>query len=144
MTSQLFLSRRVFIDTGAYFALAAPRDDNHSAATAIETRMIAERLRPFTTNFILAETHALLLRRVGRAIALRTLAAIRDSAGTTMVRVSAGDERRAWEIIEHYDDKNFSMTDATSFAIMDRLHITQAFTFDENFTQYGLSVLTPA
>jgi predicted nucleic acid-binding protein len=36
------------------------------------------------------------------------------------------------------------LTDASSFAIMDRLGITRAFTFDANFSQYGLTVLTPA
>ena len=99
--------------------------------------------RTFTTNFILAETHALLLNRLNRTVALRTLKAI-EISGTIIERVSVADEQRAREILEQYDDKNFSLTDATSFAVMERLGITYAFTFDRNFTQYGLTVLTPA
>ena len=59
----------------------------------------------------------------------------------TIVRVEPEDEVRAREIIRRYDDKDFSLTDATSFAVMDRLGITTAFTFDRNFVQYGLDVL---
>lgn len=67
-----------------------------------------------------------------------------ESSNTTIIRVSARDESRARHIIHHYDDKDFSLTDATSFAVMERLRIPQAFAFDRNFTQYGLTALTPA
>ncbi len=143
MTSAPFLNRRVLIDTGAYYALAARRETHHPAAIRIEARMIAQHLQPFTTNFILAETHALILNRINRDTAQRILAAIRASVGTSVVRVSARDEQRAWQIIERYDDKAFTFTDATSFAVMERLRIRQAFTFDRNFTEYGLPILAP-
>jgi predicted nucleic acid-binding protein len=58
--------------------------------------------------------------------------------------VSLRDERRAREIIAQYDDKDFTLTDATSFAVMERLGITYAFTFDHHFTQYGFIALTAA
>jgi predicted nucleic acid-binding protein len=133
--------RRVFIDTSAFFALTAPRDDDHHTALAIQQRLITERWRLYTTNLVLAETHALLLTRLGRTIALRTLQRI-DHSTTTIIRISVADETRAREIIIQYDDKDFSFTDAASFAVMERLRIPHAFTFDRNFTQYGLPVLT--
>jgi predicted nucleic acid-binding protein len=134
-------SRRLLIDTSAFFALTASRDDDHRTALAIQQRLITERWRLYTTNLVLAETHALLLTRLGRTIALRTLQRI-DHSTTTIVRISGADETRAREIIIQYDDKDFSLTDATSFAVMERLRIPYAFTFDRNFTQYGLAVLT--
>jgi uncharacterized protein len=137
-----FGSRRVFIDTGAYYALASPRELDHDAARRIMERLIAESWHLFTTNFILAETHALTLSRLGRDLALRVLTDIERSS-VTIVRVSAGDERRAREILVQYDDKNFSLTDAISFGVMERLRIPQAFTFDHNFAQYGVTVLRP-
>jgi uncharacterized protein len=133
--------RRVFIDTSAFFALTAPRDDDHHTALVIQQRLITERWRLYTTNLVLAETHALLLTRLGRTIALRTLQRI-DHSTTTIIRISVADETRAREIIIQYDDKDFSFTDAASFAVMERLRIPHAFTFDRNFTQYGLPVLT--
>ncbi len=41
-----------------------------------------------------------------------------------------------------YDDKDFSLTDATSFAVMERIRVPYAFTFDRHFAQYGFTVLT--
>lgn len=134
--------RRVFVDTSAYFALADPRDDNAATAQTIGQALSAFHSRQFTTNFILAETHALLLSRAGRQVAYEALHDIVMSA-TVTVRVSARDELRAHNILAEYDDKDFSLTDATSFAVMERLRIPHAFTFDRNFAQYGLTVLTP-
>ncbi len=133
---------RVFIDTGGYFALTSSKDQNHAAAVAIMQALIAGRFRLYTSNFVLAELHALLLTRISREIALATLMAI-DASDMAIVRVARDDEARARQIIAQYDDKSFSLTDASSFAIMDRLGITRAFTFDVNFAQYGLTALTP-
>ncbi|MBI4506620.1 MAG: type II toxin-antitoxin system VapC family toxin [Chloroflexi bacterium] len=133
---------RAFVDTSAYYALTDPRDGNHAPAHAIAARLATTRWQIITTNFILAETHALLLARLGRAIALRTLDAIERGA-TTIVRVSADDERRARAILRQYEDKDFTLTDALSFAVMERLALAYAFTFDRHFAQYGFAVLTP-
>jgi len=134
-------SRRVFVDTSAYFAVANRRDTHHTAAQAALSQLIAEHRPLFTTNFILAETHALLLTKVNRDVAARVLFEIDKSQMTTIIRVSAADEARARDIIQQYQDKNFSLTDAASFAVMERLGISQAFTFDGNFSQYGYTVI---
>jgi predicted nucleic acid-binding protein len=96
----------------------------------------------FTSSAVLAETHALLLNRLGRHVGLRFLNSMEDSA-TRVVRVTAADEEHAKQIIRTYDDKDFSFTDATSFAVMERLRISTAFSFDRNFAQYGLLLLRP-
>jgi predicted nucleic acid-binding protein len=51
------------------------------------------------------------------------------------------EEKKALALIAKYKDKDFSMTDAVSFVVMDKLRITTAFAFDRNFEQYGLAVL---
>ena len=142
MIAALYHPSWVFVDTGGYFALTSSRDQNHPAAVAVMRALIAGRFRLYTSNLVLAELHALLLTRIGRRTAFDTLTAI-DASDMTIIRVTRDDEARARQIIARYDDKNFSLTDATSFAMMDRLGITRAFTFDANFSQYGLTVLTP-
>jgi predicted nucleic acid-binding protein len=138
-------ARRVFIDTSAYFALADPRDANHRSATSIQQRLITERWWLYTTNLVIIETHALLVNRVGRGPAMAVLREM-DAAGKAgqlhIVRAGVRDEERAREILEQYEDKDFSLTDATSFAVMERLSIQHAFSFDRDFAQYGVALLT--
>lgn len=133
--------RHVLVDTSAYFGLTDPRDSNYPIASAIRGRLITERWRLFTTNFILAEIHALLLARSGRVVALRVLHEI-DRSTTTIIRATAADESRARVILHQYDDKDFSFADAISFTVMERLSIRYAFTFDRHFAQYGFTALT--
>ncbi len=40
----------------------------------------------------------------------------------------------------NFTDKTYSFTDATTFAAMERLGITSAFTFDRHYIQYGFGV----
>jgi predicted nucleic acid-binding protein len=130
-----------FVDSSAYFAVIDASDDNHRAAHAISQGLQAARWRVFTSTYIVAETHALLLARLNRRIAVQFL----DQMEQTQVRVitvTAADLRRAHGIIRQYDDKDFSLTDATSFAVMERLGIRYAFAFDRNFAQFGLTPLT--
>ena len=131
---------RLLVDSSAYFALLDRDDSYHSQALAIRDRLIAEGWRLFTTSFVLAETHALLVNRLSQQIATKFLQDLEQSA-TTLVWVTPADVQRATAIIYQYDDKDFSLADATSFAIMARLRIPYAFTFDHHFAQYGLAVL---
>jgi predicted nucleic acid-binding protein len=55
--------------------------------------------------------------------------------------VTPDDEAAAREIVRKYTDKTFSYTDATSFAVMERLGLRTAFAFDPHFRQYGFQVM---
>jgi len=131
---------RILIDTSAYGAPAVRRDQYHRQAVAILTDLSQRRRRLFTTNFIVAESHALVLIRDGRDEALRALHRI-EGGTTTVIPVDETDERRARQILEHHRDKDYSLTDAMSFAVMERLGIVEAFTFDRHFRQFGFTVL---
>ena len=93
-----------------------------------------------TTNYIVAETHTLLLNRIGYTTALQVIEELYKSQ-TRIYRVREAEERKAFDIIRMYADKEFSLIDAISFATMERFHMTQAFTFDHHFAQYGFSLL---
>lgn len=127
----------LFVDTSAYFALYSADDERHERAIAIGA---AEYRRLYTTNYIIAETHALLLRRLGRRVAVQFLVEFNRDF-TEVVRLEESDEERALEIIVSHDDKDYTLTDAMSFAVMERFGITTAFTFDRHFAQYGFTVL---
>ncbi|MCL4541896.1 MAG: PIN domain-containing protein [Chloroflexi bacterium] len=136
------LARGGFLDSSAYFAIVDRDDASHQAAQAILRRVVERRARLVTTSFVLAEAHALILNRLNRDLATRFLHDLLQGS-TTLIWVMADDVQQAAEIIDQYDDKEFSLTDATSFVVMKGLEITHAFTFDDHFSQYGLTVLTP-
>ncbi len=117
--------------------MLSPRDEHHDEATAIMASLSQTKTRLYTTNFVVAELHALAITRVDRDFAFEVLQLLDRSRDATIVRVAVADEVRAREIIRQYNDKSFSLADATSFAVMERLDLTFAFAFDRHFAQFG-------
>jgi len=132
-------NRSVFVDTGAWYALGDDSERSRpGAARVAEAHHGAS--ATVTSNFVVAETHALAIRRRGRDQALVVLRGILRG-NIRIVRVTEEDEVRAIAIIEQYDDKAFSYTDATSFAVIERHKIETAFSFDRHFQQFGRTTL---
>jgi len=127
---------RVFVDTGGFYASLNRRDAFHRDAVRLFRRAPSEQWFLFTTNFALAESHALILARMGRNRAWDFLQAI-VTGRTNVIRAAEADEQRARASIEQYQDKEFGYCDAVSFAVMERLDIQEAITFDDHFRQYG-------
>ncbi len=123
----------VFVDTGAHYALVDVNDPDH--VEAVRTLQKIERLRQAltTSNFVVSEVYTLLLKRVSRQVALSYVNGLRTGS-TTIIRVIAEDEERAWGILQQYHDQDFSYVDATSFALMERLDISVFFAFDSHFS----------
>ena len=114
-----------------------PDDAFHRRAVTILRSMPGRGLTPLLTNFIAAECHALILSRLGTAIARRWLLDQRWHVELVQTR----DEEMAKNIIRKFIDKYFSYTDATSFAVMARMEISVAFGCDPHFRQYGFELL---
>lgn len=128
----------ILIDSSAFLSLISVRDAHHQRVRA-SLQSLTQQGRPvFTTNYVVAECHALLLARIGRPPAEQFL---RETlrGDIAVIQASDLDEHRAREIIFGYHDKDFSLTDALSFAIMERLGIREAFSLDRHFVQFGLS-----
>jgi uncharacterized protein len=133
--------REIFGDTSALYASVDKDDDYHRSVVTRLEEIAAVGGRLIITNYVLAELHALLLARLNRHVALTSLQRLRENRDIGILRVSQDDERRAWEIVERYTDKDFSFTDATSFAVMERLAITHALSLDAHYAQYGWVML---
>jgi predicted nucleic acid-binding protein len=101
--------KEVFVDTGAFYAALNRKDEHHQEAVQLFTRAVEDEWQLFTSNFAVAETHALILTRLGRALATDWL---RD-VPAAVVRITEEDESKATRIIFGYQDKEFSYCDAT-------------------------------
>ena len=75
MTGQRLVAA-VFVDTSAFFALANVAERNYRVAGSALSRFRDERRVLLTTNFVIAETHALLLVRLGHVLAAEFLRAL--------------------------------------------------------------------
>jgi uncharacterized protein len=127
------VTRSVLWDSSAILALLDADDGDHARAVAVARAIASERRPSFMTNYIEAETHALLLRKLGRGIAREWLL----SGGLTVVPALTAEEHKAKEILARHTDKDWTLCDAISFAVLDARHVTRAFTFDHHFRQYG-------
>ena len=127
----------VLVDTSAVYALVDRDDRNHAAAKARLKTLKKLRVEPLLTNFIVAECHALLLTRLGADIARRWLL----SNVWRVEPVALADEQKARDIIRDHAHKTYSYTDASSFALMERLEIERALSFDRHFAQYGFELV---
>lgn len=134
--------RRVFVDTSAFFAHLVAEDRHHPQARALFERAARESWTLVTTNAVVSETYTLICVRArnGRELAVAFLDDIRDGL-CAVERVGPIDEARAMDVLRQYGDKSFSFCDALSFMAMERLGLTDALAFDEDFRSYGKIVV---
>jgi predicted nucleic acid-binding protein len=136
----LDLPPTLFVDSSAWYALLDKADRYHSRAAEIADALSRSRTRLYTSNVMRIEAHALVLNRLGHAAADRFLASL-NRFPLTIEQVTPDDEEEALALLRKYHDKDFTLADATSFVVMERLGITTAWSFDDDFPQYGWRVL---
>jgi predicted nucleic acid-binding protein len=127
----------ILVDTSLWYAMADDRDPNHPEAVLL---LAAPGHPHITTNWIFGEAVTLLRGRLGHKPAVALGARLLHRPGLRIVRVQPEDEQAAWRIFQQYADKDFSFIDCTSFAVMRRLRIPHALTFDRHFQQMGFRV----
>jgi predicted nucleic acid-binding protein len=127
------VTHSVLWDSSAILALLDAQDADHQRAIAVARQLTADRRPSFVTNYIEVEAHALLLRRLGRVIAREWL----FSRSLPVLRALPEEEERAKELLARYTDKDWTLCDAISFAVLESRGVPRAFTFDHHFRQYG-------
>lgn len=126
---------RVFLDTGAFLALADEDDDYHTAAKPIYADLLLSKAQLLTSNFVLSETYTLIRSKVNHQAAVEFMRGF-DQTGIRVLRVGESIEKTAKAIFVRYHDKDFSFVDCTSFALIDHHRLDHAFAFDSHFRQY--------
>jgi hypothetical protein len=137
------VGKEIFVDASAWIALADEDDKYHSAAKEAYPGLLRTYSRLVTTNLVVAEAHIAIRRAGGYQPAMRFLVSIRDSSKIEKVYSDSELEKEALDILERYDDQEFSFADAVSFALMKRSGIERAFTFDHDFHTMGF-ICVPA
>ena len=135
-------SRDLFVDTGAWYALADRSDQYHDRASKLFPSLLSGYRRMVTTNLVIAEAYILMRRMLGHGAALIFLEKIATSPKLSKVYSDRMLEEAAENILREYTDQDFSYTDAVSFAVMREHRMSKAFAFDRHFVTAGFTLVS--
>jgi uncharacterized protein len=131
---------KIFADTSAWFALNDRNDQYHIQARKFVENLKAGPVLFFTTDYVVDETATLLRFKVSHREAVAFLRLVSKSPQIVCEQVTPDQIKRAEEIFSKYRDKSWSFTDCVSFAFMEERGLKDAFTFNLNFSQFGMCV----
>ncbi len=129
------------MDTSAWYVLALSSAAEHRKVAGALRYRLERGVRIVTTNLIVAETHALLLRRTGRKTALTFVREVRRSPNIVITSSPEDEQSAVTDWLERFDDQLFSLTDAVSFAVMSDRGIREALALDHHFSVAGFVVV---
>lgn len=135
------MAAELFVDTSAWYVLALSSAPQHSKVSGALRQRIQRGARIVTTNLIVAETHALLLRRTSRKVALAFVREVRRAPNIVVASSAEYEELAVTEWLEKFDDQSFSFTDAVSFAVMSDRGVRDALALDHHFSAAGFVVI---
>ncbi|MDE0270878.1 MAG: PIN domain-containing protein [Gammaproteobacteria bacterium] len=135
------VGKAVFIDSGAWIALALTRDPLHGQAVDAWNQVIGAGIRLYTSVPVVLETFTFLDRNTSREVALTWRGSLDNTRHLKTLDCTASDVRDAWAYFERRDLHKLSAVDATSFVLMKRHGIETAFAFDHHFASAGFQLL---
>jgi uncharacterized protein len=125
----------IFVDTSFWVALRLRRDAHHRDALALLDAASSGPL--ITSNHVRGETWTFLRNRDGHRSAVAYLEMLDESSRVRVERVGARLEDEALGWLRRHDERAYSFVDATSFALMRWLRVTEALAFDGDFAAAG-------
>ena len=131
----------VFVDSGAWIALALTKDPLHDRAREAWNAVTDAGARLHTSVPVVLETFTFLERNTTRDVALTWKDSLDDVKRLRVLACSATDVKQAWKYFERTDLHKLSAVDATSFVLMSRARIRNAFTFDHHFAAVGFRLV---
>jgi predicted nucleic acid-binding protein len=135
------MSLSVFVDTSAWIALINKSDAFHLKAKTIRDVLIEDKSQFFVTDYVVVEIANSLSRIPWRSGAIQLINSIYESENINVVEISKKIYAEAWKLYSDRADKEWSLTDCTSFIVMNRNGISEAFTNDCHFEQAGFNIL---
>jgi len=127
--------KKIFVDTGAWYALKNRNDPNHQAVCRFFEILPSAGIVCYTSDYVIDEAITLTRTRLKNHHVAATLAEeLLSEKAARLIYAAPHYLPRALEIYIKYGDQLFSFTDCTSFAIMESLNIEEALAFDRHFT----------
>jgi len=125
----------VFVDTSALLAVLDASEQGHVLARDAWEQLVTNATPMLTTNYILVETMALVQHRLGMEAA-RVFQ--QDIAPMLQIfRINDSLHAIAVSAVLVANRRNLSLVDCSSFEVMRRQAVIQAFTLDRHFAEQG-------
>lgn len=131
----------VFVDSGAWIALALSRDSLHAQAREQWEVLRGAAAKLHTSVPVVIETFTFLDRNTNRDVALAWKDSIYKPGTVKILPCDLRDLEQSWEYFRRTNLHKLSAVDATSFTIMKRARIRLAFTFDHHFSAVGFRLV---
>jgi len=131
----------VFVDSGAWIALALTRDPLHARAREQWELLQGAGAKLHTSIPVVIETFTFLDRSAARDVALAWKESVYKTGFAKILACELRDLQQSWDYFRRADLHKLSAVDATSFAIMKRARIRLAYTFDHHFAVVGFRLL---
>lgn len=128
-----------FVDTSGWAELADQTLRWHASAVQFVSETWKQGRRAVTTNLVLVELTALLTSplRMPKSRQIQLLDRLRSDPGIEIVTIDSVLEATAWTLWRSRSDKDWSLVDCASFAVMQQRGLTEAITSDHHFEQAG-------
>ena len=131
----------VFVDTGAWIALALTRDPLHARARATWEDLLGAGVRFQTSVPVVFETFTFLDCNAARTVALAWKDSLKTVAHLRVLPSTVKDLDAAWTYFDRPDLHKLSAVDAISFVLMTERRIRVAFAFDSHFATAGFRMV---
>jgi len=131
----------VFVDTGAWIALALTRDPLHARAAAAWAELLSGGATLHTSVSVVIETFTFLDRNTTRQVALTWKESLSTVGKLRILPSTRRDLERAWKYFDRPDLHKLSAVDAVSFVVMTDRGIRMAFAFDGHFAEAGFQMI---
>lgn len=131
----------VFVDSGAWIALALTKDPFHEQARAHWDILRGAGAKWHTSIPVVMETFTFLERNATRDAALAWKDVVCKPGTAKLLPCDASDLEQSWAYFKRRELHKLSSVDATSFVIMKRNRIRTAFSFDHHFASAGFQLV---
>ena len=132
---------QVFVDTGAWIALALTRDPLHHRAADAWSVLTGAGARLHTSLPVVIETFTFLDRNATRGVALAWKDSLETVPRLRVLPAATREIARAWKYFDRADLHELSAVDALSFVLMNERRIRSAFAFDGHFALAGFRLI---
>jgi predicted nucleic acid-binding protein len=133
--------RCVFLDTAHIVALTNQNDQWHAAAKRWSETIVSQKIDLITTDFILLEIANALSPIRSRGTAIHIVQTIQRNLSAEIVPASRQLFAAALDLYKSRADKDWGLTDCTSFVVMKDRGLDEALTVDRHFQQAGFKAL---